>query len=156
MPLKLNISLSRKVGEANYGSRGATVGLEMEAEASLAHQPDQLYDQIAHFFSLARESVDRELAKPTTPLTHVVMGNGSAARLAREARGATANQLRAIHAIATERELDLMSELHRRYGVEEPAELSIVQASELIDALKSSVRKIGVSDDEPNLVAKIG
>jgi hypothetical protein len=35
MPLKLSISLSRKVGKANYGSRGANVGLKLETEASL-------------------------------------------------------------------------------------------------------------------------
>lgn len=42
MPLKLNIALSRKIGDRNYGSRGATVGLEMEVDSSLLDQPRAL------------------------------------------------------------------------------------------------------------------
>ena len=64
MPLKLSIGLSRKAGEANYGSRGATVGLEMEVDANLVHQPRRLEKRIAYMFQLARQSVDRELAGP--------------------------------------------------------------------------------------------
>ena len=61
MPLKLNVGLSRKVGEANYGSRGATVNLEIELESSLVSQPDQLHDRIRQLFRLAKSSVDDEL-----------------------------------------------------------------------------------------------
>ena len=61
MPLKLNIAMSRKIGEPNYGSRGATVGLEMEVDSSLVDQPRQLHERIARLFRLAKQSVDREL-----------------------------------------------------------------------------------------------
>ncbi|MGZ0174755.1 MAG: hypothetical protein ACKVHE_35095 [Planctomycetales bacterium] len=30
MPMKLNVGLSRKIGEPNFGSRGASVNLELE------------------------------------------------------------------------------------------------------------------------------
>ena len=139
MPLKLSINFCRKVGEANYGSRGATVGLEMEAETSLVHQPDQLGDQVARLFRLARESVERELARPPASAANGATRNGSATRPV--ARAATANQIRALHAIAGELSLDLASELRDRLGVGSADQLTLVEASELIDALKSAARE---------------
>ena len=59
--IKLNAGLSRKVGEANYGSRGASVNLELEIESSTIDTPDKLHDRIRSLFSLARKAVDEEL-----------------------------------------------------------------------------------------------
>ena len=39
MPLKLNCGFSKKVGEANFGSRGASVNLELEVESDLVASP---------------------------------------------------------------------------------------------------------------------
>lgn len=61
MTMKLNVGLSRKVGEANYGSRGASVHLEVEVESALAAEPQQLQERIRLLFRLARQSVDSEL-----------------------------------------------------------------------------------------------
>ena len=131
MPLKLNIAMSRKVGERNYGSRGATVGLEMEVDSSLVDQPRELHKRIARLFRLAKASVDRELAAQMDASNH-------AAADAPLARRATANQVRAIHAIAKRQELDLSEEVRTRFGVCRPDDLSLEQASQLIDAIKPS------------------
>ena len=59
--LKLNVGFSRKVGEANYGSRGASVNLELEVESGLAHEPDSLRERVRQLFRMARASVEEEL-----------------------------------------------------------------------------------------------
>jgi len=61
MPLKLNVGFSRKVGEANFGSRGASVHLELEAEMDLVREPEKLHEKIRHLFRLAKASIDDEL-----------------------------------------------------------------------------------------------
>src|SRR4051794_40846628 len=61
MPLKLNIGLSRKVGEANYGSRGASVNVELELESALIGEPVKLQDRIRQLFSVVRTSLAEEL-----------------------------------------------------------------------------------------------
>ena len=59
--LKLNAGFSRKVGEPNYGSRGASVNVELELESNLIGDPEALMARIRNLFDLARRSVDEEL-----------------------------------------------------------------------------------------------
>jgi hypothetical protein len=140
MPLKLNVGLSRKVGEENYGSRGASVHLELELDAGCADDPERLKDRVRHLFRLARASVDEELhshgngSNGNGHQSQPRSGNGSRPS---GVRGATASQIRALRAIAGRNKLDLPAELQRRFGITRPEDLSIAQASDLIDALKA-------------------
>ena len=59
--IKLTAGFSRKVGEANYSSRGASVNLEMEVESSTIDSPDRMHHKIKSLFALARKAVDEEL-----------------------------------------------------------------------------------------------
>ena len=65
-------------------------------------------------------------------------GNGHAAPRRSGGRRATASQARALRSIADRQGIDLAAELQNRFGVSEPEELSIVEASQTIDALKGS------------------
>ena len=64
MSVKLNIGLSRKVGESNYGSRGASINLEVELDNGVLNDPGQLRDRVSDLYALARQSVDEELQRP--------------------------------------------------------------------------------------------
>ena len=148
--LKLNVGLSRKVGEANYGSRGASVHLELEVESALAADAKTLQDRIRSLFRLARSSVDEELASQASASSPAASrqtngrdgsenDNGAARHTARPA---TASQVRAIHAIANRHHLDLTSELRSRYDVSYPEQLSISEASQFIDHLKNAAPEV--------------
>ncbi|QDU98775.1 hypothetical protein [Lignipirellula cremea] len=158
--LKLNVGLSRKVGEANYGSRGASVNLELEVEAGLANEPDALRERVRQLFRMARSSVDEELEGSG----HVANGqnnghtngqyppangrldhangngyrheNGYGSQQRPSSRMATASQVKALHAISRKFHVDLAGELRDRFGVARPDDLSIGQASQLIDVIK--------------------
>ncbi len=65
--LKLNAGFSRKVGEPNYGSRGASVNVELEVESQLISDPEGLSRRIRGLFELARQAVDDELAASSIP-----------------------------------------------------------------------------------------
>ena len=60
--IKLNAGFSRKIGEPNYGSRGASVNVDLEVESNLIDQPEQLQQRIRALFTLARKAVDDELS----------------------------------------------------------------------------------------------
>src|SRR5688572_16940011 len=108
--LKLNIGFNRKTGEANYGSRGASVNLELELDSSLVGDGERLKERIRHLFVLAKASVDEELQVPsagTGQNTAADNGNGSKGRHRDGTRKATASQVRALHAIADRQAVNL-------------------------------------------------
>ncbi|HEX3658045.1 MAG TPA: hypothetical protein VGG64_11735 [Pirellulales bacterium] len=146
--LKLNVGFNRKVGESNYGSRGASVNLELELESGLIGDPDKLKDRIRQLFTLAKTSVDEELAGNTS--SNHGTGNGNTSQPANgsgqrrnNGRHATASQVRALHAIAGREQLDLAAVLAERFNVSQADDLSINEASELIDSLKAQSNSSG-------------
>ena len=149
--LKLNVGLNRKVGEANFGSRGASVNLELELEGGLVGDPDRLKERIRQLFVLAKASVDEELNGQTLPASdrhngqsHAPCGTGNGQGNGHGSqRLATASQARAIRAIAGRQRFDLEQLLGNRFGIARPEELSITDASSLIDELKTPVNGNG-------------
>jgi hypothetical protein len=159
MPLKLNVGLNRKVGEANYGSRGASVNVEMELDGSLVADSAKLQQRIRELFNVCRAAVAEELGNghPQQPVVqngnrqqrNNQQSNGSHQATAsnperpRQAangnkpRLATVSQVRAIRAISNRLRLNLDSLLGNRFRVARPEELSLRDASDLIDELKS-------------------
>src|SRR5262245_52339006 len=131
MPMKLNVGLSRKVGEANYGSRGATVNVEVEVDGGLVGEPDRLRERIRQLFGLVRASVTEELANggsqsngppppPASPADRQdVPGNANGQRSAGP-RPATSAQVKAIYAMARRKGLDLGAYLQDRCRVVRP------------------------------------
>jgi hypothetical protein len=143
MAVTINVGFSRKVGEPNYGSRGASLHLELEIDRSSLDEPEGFQSQIEGLFERAREAVDRELQRDASPSSE---SHGSSERPSdqeshngcRQApRPATPNQIRAIHTIARHRGVDLSPLLDASFGGKGAEELSIVEASLLIDQLQS-------------------
>ncbi len=143
MPLKLNCGFSRKVGEPDYGSRGASVNLELELESGLVNEPDRLQERIRQLFRLAKASVDDELNGNGQASPNGQQSNGNGQRRQTNGRPATQSQVRAIHAIANRQRIDLGSLLRERFGTDQPGDLSISDASQLIDELKASTNGTG-------------
>jgi len=150
MPLKLNVGASKKVGEANYGSRGASVNVEMELDSTLIGEPARLQEKIRQMFGLVRTSLTEELnggnshgppPEPQAPAASVPAarssnGNGNGQRGGM--RLATPAQVKALYGIARQQGVDLGRLLQERCHVARPDEVTIRQASALIDELKST------------------
>ena len=144
MPLKINVGLTKKIGQPDFGSRGANVSFEVELEANLVREPEQLREKIKYLFKVARQAVEEELDSGQ-PAGNNGREKGDSNGHPRQSNGrsATASQIRALHAIATREGIDLAAELHSRYGVDWPDDLAISQASDLIDALKAPLNGSG-------------
>lgn len=150
--LKLNIGASKKVGEQNYGSRGASVNLEIELDTSLLTEPAKLQEKIRQLFGVARQSLAEELNgngnghSPSTtngngqsakqPANNGTNGTNGASRNTTQ-RKATQSQVKAIHAIARNLRIDVSQFLNERFRVGKPDDLTIKEASQIIDDLKA-------------------
>ena len=139
--LKLSAGFSRKVGEANYGSRGASVNVELEVESSLISDPEALTGRIRSLFDLARRSVDEELNGSQQDASQQPGANSRKPDNGNDrerVRYATASQVRAIRAIAQKQQLDPVRLANRRFQVNDLEELTLREASSLIDELKAN------------------
>ena len=143
--LKLNVGFNKKVGEANYGSKGACVGLELEIDSGIIGEPDRLRERIKQLFVIAKTSVEEELHGTSHAANGrngaATTGNGHAngyrnGRQRDATRRATASQARALNLIADRQGVNLAELLRQRFGVDQAGDLSITEASALIDELK--------------------
>jgi hypothetical protein len=159
MALKLNVGVSKKAGLPAFGSVGASCNLELELDAGLLeHDLDAFHARVRGVYVAAHQAVHDELARlqapvegphdpPASPDRHTsngrANGNGHTDRppagRSRLRRPATEKQVRAIRSIAGRQHADLDG-LLQDYGVEQPEDLSIKQASDLIDALNTAAR----------------
>jgi hypothetical protein len=147
MPLKLNVGLSKKIGQPNYGSLGASCHVEVELDHSLIFDDLEGFQERAmHAFAACRQAVHEQLSRPP------VDDNGQDA--SDQAVGPSVANSHALehHAPpASQKQLDYAQQLAGQIrGLGAPrlevladklfgkalAELSTVDASELIDLLK--------------------
>jgi hypothetical protein len=143
MAVTVHVGFSRKVGEPNYGSRGASVQLEVELDRLAIDDAERFRSEIERVFDRARDAVDRELQRNLSPSSEPQAGsderseaNHSQNGRSRAPRLATPNQVRAIQAIAQNRGVDLNQLLDAEFNAKTAEDLSIVEASLLIDRLK--------------------
>jgi hypothetical protein len=160
--MKLNVGVSRKVGMPDYGSVGASCNLEVELDAGLLERDlDGFQARIRGAYVAAHQAVHDELARLQAPSEvnttqsppaaivnksangyHRANSNGTIAHVQgdrpRTRKPATASQVKAILAIARRQDTDLVGVLRQEFDVERPQDLSLRQASQLIDLLKGS------------------
>jgi hypothetical protein len=142
--LKLNAGFSRKVGEANFGSRGASVNVELELESGLIGDPEALMHRVKQLFAIAKRSVDEELNNgPPAPNTRQHRNaqsprDQSGRNGQQPVRYATASQLRAIRSICRRQGFDADQLANERYAVNNVDELTLREASSIIDELKAA------------------
>ena len=145
--IKLHVSACKKITDGNYGSRGGSVGIEVEVDSSLVGDSAKLQAQIRHLFELARRSLTEELQASGEP--------ASAEELRYQHNDDSFNGNGAGHAVsvvpvryASEKQLALIQGLLRKSKIPyQPLlgeckvgsfnELTVQQASRMIESLKS-------------------
>ena len=142
MALKLHVGFSKKLGLPDYSSVGATCGVEIELDGSLLQNDLEAFQRHArHAYSACAQAVQDELARRQQANGATATNATAAVPNGRKQNGhhrrATQAQLRAINTIAQREGVDVVELLQSHFELDTTAELSISQASTLIDELKA-------------------
>jgi len=146
--IKLNVGACRKVSDNHYGSRGGNVNIELELDSSLALDSQKLRDHIRKLFDLANASLSEELQGTAEPAcvdeTHHhrdganLNGNGAGHAVSvAPVRYATEKQILCIQGLARKHGVPV-PELLKQAGVRVFNDMSVRQASQMIESLKGS------------------
>jgi hypothetical protein len=143
--IKLSVGACKKITDGNYGSRGGNVNIELELDSSLALDSQKLRDHIRKLFDLANASLSEELQSNNE---HVSVEDSH------HHEGANLNGIGAGNAVsvppvryATEKQIICIQGLARKHGIPVPEllkqagvrvfnEMSVRQASQMIESLK--------------------
>jgi hypothetical protein len=140
--IRLNVGLSRKVGQTNFGSKGASVDLEVEV-ADLDH--NKLRESIHRLFNLAKVSLEEELGaegqevhdKPVVQLTAQPTGQTLQEAITTQAKLVSGKQLNFLQNLARVQRRDLQKEVLEAYETF-PERLTCKQASALIEKWRNA------------------
>jgi len=147
MPMTVNCGLSKKIGQPNFGSVGASCSVEFEADNSLLQTDlDAFHRHVRNAFVACQQAVNDELARNQQAGTP---GNG---RATAEPNGRTSNGNGANGHRASQKQAEYIQQLARQVhglGVRKletlaqnmfskpVADLTSLDASGLIDTLKA-------------------
>jgi hypothetical protein len=84
MSIRLHVEVCKKEGTANYGSIGATCGLEVEIDLATLADPLAAVARIRRFYSLCELAMNEELARLKDPAAAAPTNPPPAKRLAVE------------------------------------------------------------------------
>ena len=173
MPMTVKVGLAKKIGQPEFGSLGASCDIELELDGGLLFNDlEGLQQKIQTAYVACRQAVNDELASrcrpEVPPLSETTAGansqgqpasNGNHHRIPAEngsnqtngrsqapngkRRAATTSQVRALHAIATRQGFNLTERLREQFNLYRAEELSISEASRLIDDLNAPVGATG-------------
>jgi hypothetical protein len=144
MPLKLSVTISKKLGLPAYSSLGASCSVEVELDQSLIFTSVPLFhERVEQVYAVCRDAVGRELARQQGQ-TPVSDGQGAAKVPADSSNGhtehrASQKQINYVKQLATQIQglgARRLEELVDEMFGSPLAELSTSAASELINRLK--------------------
>jgi len=149
--LRLNVGLSKKIGQPDYGSLGASCHVEVELDHGLlTNDLDQFHQRVEHAFVACRQAVNDELVRQQEPTP--VLATNRAGRIAGRAESDSKNGSRRNRHTASDKQLGYARQLAGQVdglgvrGLDSLADkmfgkpvatLTTLDASGLIDTLKA-------------------
>ena len=154
MAAKLSVGLQKKLGLPGYSSIGASCHVEFEVETSLMESNlDGFHQKVHSAYSACQQAINEQLARYQSappnlndPSRTQLNGqnNPNPQQVRQESSRATRNQIRSIFAIARSQGLDPLQIVRTRFNLDLPEDLTIREASSLIDELKHGTVEVQV------------
>jgi hypothetical protein len=149
MPLKLNVGVARKLGLPGFSSIGVHCHLELELPERLVEDRAALQRRVRAAYFACDQAIRNEFDRHRGAGNRTATGDDRPVPITtprcgshyRDRTPATGAQLRALHAIALRRGVDLAEWLTARSGIPTVTQLSVTDAGRLIAALQAKHRE---------------